>query len=56
MKLPKEETGVDYKVLAADNKEARFLSQPNDWLPQLTYGDTTIGTHGTPSPDQDVAV
>jgi len=32
-----------------DNKEAGwFLSQPHEWLPQLTYGDTTSGTHGTP--------
>ena len=31
-----------------DNKEAGwFLSQPHEWLPQLTYGDTTSGTHVT---------
>ena len=40
-----------------DDKEAGwFLTQPPEWLPQLPYGDTTSGTDGTPSPDEEVAV
>lgn len=39
-----------------NKEEGWFLTQPPEWLPQLPYGDTTSGTDGTPSPDEEVAV